>query len=352
MVTMTISRNSFLLTLLLALLIQCASSNKILKKAIKESGNDPDVTAVYQVAHGWYGADGTRADAVEVFHHLADSENHILSSAKLGHHYADGGNAQMAIKYFAYAGENGPHHASLYNAGRLLAVQEDWVGTLAYLKAAATLSQSYTPEYISDETTQSATEAYATVSKQVSREKLTVYQVADVFLFGSLQDLSEEAQSLWSQAVTGLVKFVQTLVDTNGQSQDEDAMTEVTRALRALWETYGTAGSLSELQAYLLLDNINAMLAPLAGLDEAYVPMAAGYAEALATVSAYCWEQVSVVEDDSACFNVAAASAISFYQRVGDGESVKRVLHAAQQHPQAAPHWELMEQTDPVRGEL
>jgi hypothetical protein len=76
--------------------------------------------------------------------------------------------------------------------------------------------------------------------------------------------------------------------------------------------------------------------------------MAAGYAETFATHSLYCWQHYAVVEDHSACFNGAVANAMSYYRRAGDGDSAKRVLQAAQQHPEAATHWKFMEQTPRV----
>ena len=347
MISFVVCQRVLATAIIFLFLLQLSFSSKVLEAAVKESGNS-DVTSIYRVARAWYENESTQADAVELLHYLADSQSHVLSCAKLGHHYASTGNNNQAIKYFSLAGENGPHHASLYNVGRLLTELGDWIGALAYLKAAATLSQSYPSEYISNETTESSKQAYNIISERLSREELTVVQAADIFLYGSLQDLSDEAESLWSQAVMGLVRFNQTFVDTNGQVQDEGAMKEVANALRLLWETYGSKGLLSNLQTYILLDNMNDMLGPLAGLDDAYVPMAAGYAEALATLSIYCWEHYAIAEDDSACFNGAAASAISYYRRAGDSESAKRVLLAAQQHPRAATHWKKMDQTPRV----
>ena len=337
------------ITLVAALVLGCTHPviAGAIEKAVEEAGGKTDPSSVYKVALTWYSGK-SKTEALEVLHHLADNVEHVMSSVKLGHHYAEIGNNPSAIQYFAKAGEEGPHHSSLFNAGRLLAEQGEWTGALAYLRAAATLSNSYPAEYISQETTQSALEAYDIVSHRLAREELTVVQAADVFIFGSLTDLPQKAQELWIQAVQGLMNFNQTFVDSNGRSQSQEAMIQVAQSLRALWEAYGTTGNLSPLQTYLLLVNINDILSQLAGVDDAYVPMAAGYAEALATHSVYCVEHFAVVEDDSACFNDAAASAMSFYRRAADGESAKRVLQAAQSHSEAATHWKLMEQTPRV----
>lgn len=246
---------------------------------MKEVGDNPDSTSMYRVAEAWYATDSNRKDAMEVFHHLADFQEHILSCSKLGHHYAKN-DLQQAVKYFARAGENGPHHPSLYNAGRLLAELGDWVGSMAYLRSAATMSESYPPKLISDDTTASSKKAYEMVSEQVYAEELSIIQAADIFIFGSLQDLPEEARYLWTSAVVGLVRVNQ---NTNGQIPDQEVMEEVMGHLKILWETYGSKGLLSKLQTYLLLDNINDMLGPLARLNDTFRPMAVSYAKALAT---------------------------------------------------------------------
>ena len=323
--------------------------------AIKESGSEgesSDLSSMYKVAVQWYNEESKRDDAVQVLHHLADTGNHVLSCAKLGHYYANTGLTTRAIDYFKRAGEEGPHHTSLYNAGKLLAEQQgDWVGALAYLKAAATLPNSYPPEYISKETTQSALEAYDIICRQLSRQPLTIVELADVFVFGSLQELKEDAQTLWVQAINGLLTLNQTGDSASDRTKSLTIREEITQALRLLWETYGITGSLSQLQIYLLLDKMNDMLGHLARWNDDYVPMAAGYAEVLATHSVYCWDQYAVHEGESSCFNEAAANAMSYYRRMSSSlkeekdESTQRVLHAANQHPHAATHWKLVEQT-------
>lgn len=311
-----------------------------IENAIEESGGKSDASSIYKVALSWYNSpnEKSKSDALEVLQQLADTGNHVLSAVKLGHHFVEHGNRPKAIQYFAQAGESGPHHQSLYNAGRLLAEQEDWVGALAYLKAAATLSQSRPPEYITKETTEAALVAHEIVVRTLSRESLSLVQVVDIFVYGSLVDLPEEARELWIQAVQGFVK----LQDHGDKFQSQEVIIEVIQCLRTLWEKYGSTGSLSHIQTYLLLDNINDMLSLLIDVDDAFVPMAAGYAEALATRSVYCYERFATASDDDRdCFDKAIANALSLYRRVGDNDSIKRVLHAAQQHPQAAKDQEL-----------
>ena len=344
--------------IVLLLFSSCNANANVIAKAVAETGDgeSSDASSIYKVAIQWYNEESKRDEAIQVLHHLADSGNHVLSCAKLGHYYATTGDTTRAVDYFKRAGEEGPHHTSLYNAGKLLAEQQrDWVGALAYLKAAATLSNSYPPEYISMETTQSALEAYEIVCRQLSRQSLTIVELADVFVFGSLQELSEDAQTLWVQAINGLLALNQTLASSSsaGSKAQTPIRQEITQALRLLWETHGITGSLSQLQIYLLLDKINDMLAYLARWDDDFVPMAAGYAEVLATHSVYCWENYAVHSSElsSSCFNNAAANAMSYYRRVPSSDEVsstQRVLLAANQHPHAATHWKRAEQTPSI----
>lgn len=315
----------------------------LLQDAVQENGGKADSSSIYKVAIQWYN-NNSLDRAVPLLHHLADVGNHVLSAVKLGHHFTTEAHFDrpLAIKYFVSAGEEGPHHTSLYNAGRLMIEEGDLVGSLAYLRAAAVLSKSYPADFISDETTVSALQAYNILSHQISQHELTMVQLADVFIYGSLVDLSEQAQAFWVQAVHSLIRFNDILVQSSGSHiPSQDVMVHVTQALRSLWEAYAT--ELSDLQTFLLLDTINDMLGPLADLDKDFVPMAAGYAEALATRSSYCWENVATKkeDEDSACFNKAAKKAISLYRREGDAASVGRVLQMAENHPKAASHWNL-----------
>mmetsp|Transcript_25396 Transcript_25396/g.35611 ORF Transcript_25396/g.35611 Transcript_25396/m.35611 type:complete len:385 (+) Transcript_25396:2-1156(+) len=142
-----------------------------------------------------------------------------------------------------------------------------------------------------------------------------------------------------------LIQFNNTFISTSGGVQDPNSMEQAASALRKLWESSST--NLSPLQRHLVLDNMNVMLGLLAGLDDAYLPMAAGYAEAQA-LSPYCWDQHAVDEADPACFNGAASNAISYYRRSNDMESIDRVLQLANKHPGAATHWQITKQTPRV----
>ena len=57
----------------------------------------------------------------KIFHALADEAGHIPSQVALGMQYYNNNDSDKALQYFVDAGENGPHQASLYNAGRIYA---------------------------------------------------------------------------------------------------------------------------------------------------------------------------------------------------------------------------------------
>lgn len=325
---------------------------KAIKFAEKDATLDPgaDSSALYKTARKWLDDSKRTKDAWELIQFLADEKTHVPSMAKLGHKHAEGGQPRQALHYFQLAAEYGPHHASLYNAGHILAQENaelntpDWVGALAYLRAGATLHLT-APGYAQESTTKVSMDAYEIVSQQVANSELSLKQSADVFLYGSLHDLPLEAESMWKEAVKHLIRFNDTFVGTEGSVQDGTAMSKAVQSLRSLWESYSPV--LSKLQMHLVLDHMNDMLGPLSGLDDKYVPMAGGYAEALAT-SPYCVEQYAVSEKDPACFNGAASSAMSYYRRAGDDDSAKRILELGRSHPKAATHWDSTVQTPRV----
>ena len=54
------------------------------------------------------------------------------------------------------------------------------------------------------------------------------------------------------------------------------------------------------------------------------------------------------MESETACFNGAASSAISYYRRAGDMTSAMRVFNTARAHPTAATKWQYISQTPRV----
>jgi len=245
------------LSLLLVLLfvsysLTCAfaqgAAPSIVQKAAEFAEKQPndkiDTLELFEVAKKWQRKDNK--DAWTLYHYLADDLNHVPSMARLGHLYPE--TDERALLYFQRAGEEGPHHASLYNAGRILAQQQDWVQALYYLKAAATLGESY-PDYEQESTTKISREAHETVSQQVP-DDITLVQMADVFMFGSLQDVSEPVEDLWRNAITSLVQF--------SENQDSSAKSQAVTALEQIIKSH--SGELTPLQTRMVTNVLNDLL--------------------------------------------------------------------------------------------
>lgn len=308
----------------------------------------------------------------DLYAYAANAKDYASSQAKLGELYASGSpplatkSPARALKYFTKAGQQG-HHSSLYNAGLILAeglsptdemllqagavsmddyVKEDILGALAYFQAAATLHETF-PEDAEEKITDVARTAHGITCRKASQRELTTRESADAFMFGTLAPsvLEGELERLWREAIGSLTKFNDTFVRTEGSVQDESSMKSAAAALSRIANDYGA--TLSELQTYLVLDNLNDMLGPLAGLDEKYVADAARRAEELAS-STLCMEQYAVTEGDPACFNGAAASAVSFYRRARDEAGAERVLKLANAHEDASTSWDRAIQTPRV----
>lgn len=242
-----------LLTLLL--LISCsltfafaqqAAPAIVLKAAesVNKKPNDKiDTLELFEIAKLWQQTNND--DAWELYEYLAD-QHHVPSMARLGHHYPE--NDERALKYFVRAGEEGPHHASLYNAGRIFAQQQDWVQALYYLKVAAALESTH-PEYAQESTTVVSKEAHATVSQQVPND-ITLVQMADIFMFGSIHDLPENVETLWREAITSLVRYSET--------QDDSAKQQAANALQKILSSH--RADLTSLQIRMATNALDAIV--------------------------------------------------------------------------------------------
>lgn len=305
-----------------------------------------------------------------LYKYCADERDHADSQARLGKLYLEGIpilSPRRALEYLQRAGEQG-HHSSLYNACHIMAngisqeyteliaqgkavasefVERDLVGSLAYCHAAVTLHENY-PELAEDHITKVSLQAMEVLYNTVVMSDLSIREVADAFIFGctsTKQSLSQDALELWTGAVTSLLRFNETFVETNGSHQDEQLMMTIYRNLKLLVENHGP--NLSDLQMYLALDNLNDFLGPLAGLNDTYLEDAAIYAERLA-FSSLCVNSYAVSEGEGACFNGAAASAISYYRRQGNDAGAEHVRLLANEHAHAATHWNTILQTPRV----
>ena len=219
--------------------------HKAAEFAEKGPNDKIDTLELFEVAKKWQRKDNE--DAWTLYHYLADELHHVPSMARLGHLYPE--TDDRALLYFQRAAEEGPHHASMYNAGRISAQRQDWVQALYFLKAAATLGSEY-PDYEQEGTTKIAREAHQTVSQQVP-DDITLVQVADVFMFGSLQDVPEPVEALWRDAITSLVEFA--------DKQDANAKNKAVTALQQIIQSHSQ--ELSPLQIRMVTNSLNEILA-------------------------------------------------------------------------------------------
>lgn len=223
-----------------------ASAPPIVLKAAEFADKQPndsiDTLELFEIAKKWQRKNNQ--DAWMLYHYLADELNHVPSMARLGHLYDE--KDDRALLYFQRAGDEGPHHASLYNAGRILVQRQDWVQALFYLKAAATLGDSH-PDYEQKSMTKIAREAHKTVSQQVP-DDITFVEMADV-MFGSLKDVSEPVEALWRNAITSLVQF--------SENHDESVKNQANTYLQELLKSHSDEMTL--LQTRMVTNALNAM---------------------------------------------------------------------------------------------
>ncbi|KAG7365283.1 hypothetical protein IV203_038486 [Nitzschia inconspicua] len=195
---------------------QTVSNDKERLRTLQEL-NEGNVHTLYLVAKDMNRNDN-RDDtitSIELWHALADTADHVLSQVALGFTYAEN-DKPRAIAYFVQAGEDGPHQSALYNAGRLLVEQEDFVKAMAYLRAAYTLADTH-PKYATEHLTETSRYSYERLSEQLValiQESLTtkgnilsIQQVADMFLYANLNDFPSPAskeENIWKTAMEAL----------------------------------------------------------------------------------------------------------------------------------------------------
>jgi tetratricopeptide (TPR) repeat protein len=289
------------------------------------------------------------AAAFSILHKLADGSSstsssiHVKSQVILATAYYNKGDKDKAIHYFELAGEQGPHQAALYNAGRTHAELENWVPAIAYIRESAVLGEKH-PEAVNEALTKTVIQAYVTFSEKIANADLSIEQAADIFMYGALQDkLSEDDDNNWKVAVTNLATFNETVT---GIETDYTALLTAFQNLRQLWEV--SSQKMSHLQAHILLKLSNDALGYLTTLDDDFCTVAAGYAEALA-LSTYCYEQVTTLTKSTGdCFNVAVSRAVSYYRRAKDLEGAKRVRQLASRHGTAATEWKQTSKIGPL----
>ena len=318
--------------------------------------------------------------AARLYHYaLKSDENHILSMKNLGSLYSQAigvpRNTIYAFNLFQQAAYMGDH-ASHYNAGLLLFegikseylqevddgadinhyITSDIVGALGYMQAAFKYSKSY-PKHADPSITTAALQAHELICATVSRANhLSLKEIADVWLFGIIDDNERETTTLWTSAIVSLVNFNDSFVNSHGRNVvgfdvDIDSLNHNNDLIHAytnltqLIDTY--SHDMSDLQLYLALKNLNNMMGPLVGKDDSYVSKAGKYAEMLALTN-LCRSHYATQESDPACFNDAISRAISYYRRIGDYDGAMRIFNHGSKHKDASTHWRSVLQTPRV----
>ena len=197
-----------------------------------------DIHSLYEVAKAMNQNNDNKDDrqtSMEIWHALADADDgpnnnsgggggaggHILSQIALGFAYSEHDKSR-AVSYFVQAGEghgdNVPHQAALYNAGRLLAEPEleDFVKALAYLRAAYNVAESH-PEYSTLHLTETSKFAYERLSDQlvalvkesttIKGSVISIQQVADMFLYANIEDfppVKSKEERIWHSGMQSL----------------------------------------------------------------------------------------------------------------------------------------------------
>lgn len=246
-------KNALIPATLLASALNYAAQSS-LGEDLLELAYEKDVNSLYKVAKAMYNNprrntdESDKMNAVQIFHALADGkEHHILSMVQLGFAYSDEDKDQ-AIKYFAQAGEDGPHQAALYNAGKIFAEEGKFAPALGYMRAAVSLSVE-SPDYAQPQMTATAKEGYGILSEQLQKVRLGLQEMVDMFLYADLNGFPSEdskAEHLWFSIMTQLQKFG----STRAISDLEDAV----KAISDMQMQYD--GHLSALQTSLLRNTL------------------------------------------------------------------------------------------------
>ena len=306
------------------------------------------------------------------FFKAAANKGHVLAASNLGRAYAEGKGVEKspteALRWFK-AGALSGHQGCMYNIGLLLAqgtpfvvavtapddadevpgyFNADPIGALEWFQAA--FAESLTPganAMVTESVTEAARRAHAVMCDTIAPLALDIAQLGRVWPAASLLPPDPAVQQLWAAGWDAVRSFNDSFVRANG-AVDGDARAHLLAAVHALGGLVERhAGALSALQLYLALDNLQEMVGPLAGKDDAWAAQAGKVSEALA-ISHYCRGRFAAAETDAACFNGAVSSAVSYYRRAGEFESALRVVALARAHPTAATHWRHLSQTPRV----
>ena len=232
------------------------------QKLLEELRNG-SVDALYTVAQSLNRED--RITSVQLWHALADgAANHVPSAAALGFSYAEV-DKELALKYFVQASngnDDGPHQASLYNAGRLFLELNEAASSLAYIRSCANLEKEY-PAYASPDMTKTCKEAYELLSKQIMTKTTPgIEDAAEMFLYSSINDFPQPNSkefTKYAKAMEFLEMYASLMREedgTGGDTNNKKAKAFMTYLKSAEEELLslkkGSSKKLSELQNYLL----------------------------------------------------------------------------------------------------
>jgi tetratricopeptide (TPR) repeat protein len=206
-------------------------------QATIQSLREGSIETLYSVAKSM--TDAGDIASIEIWHQLADGEaHHIMSMVSLGFAYYEK-DKQKAVKYFVQAGEDGPHQASLYDAGFLFIQLGDYPRALAYIRESAI----FNGKGQSDEMTNKATEAYFKFSRMMKALKMSVQLMTNIFPYASIDGFPKEGSSedkLWVNAMKNLQDY--------NESKTTKSMESARRSLSKLKKRDG----LSDLQTHFI----------------------------------------------------------------------------------------------------
>lgn len=204
-----------------------------------------------------------RLTSVLLWHALADGADHVLSAVALGFSYAEV-DTELAVQYFVQASngdDEGPHQASLYNAGRLLLELNEAASSLAYIRSCANVENKY-PAYATPAQTKTCMEAYELLSNQIMTKTTPgIEQATDMFLYASMDDFPRDNTkefTKWAKAMEYLEEYAALMQEEDGASggANKKAKAFMTYLLSAQEQLLSLQKSskkkLSELQNYLI----------------------------------------------------------------------------------------------------
>jgi len=213
-----------------------------------------DVHTLYKVAKDM-NSSGDVMNSIQIWHNLADGDaHHIQSMVSLGFAYSEQDKKQ-SVKYFVQAGEDGPHQASLFNAGRMFVEMNDLAPGLAYIRKSATFGNSNDDvRRSSPKLTQQFTKAYHDLSRmaQDAAKEMGLQGISDIFMYANIDDFPKDGSkeaTLWDLTLQSLQEYFE--MKEQQPQQQKDMQLKLENAKEDLIELQKSKG-MSDLQEVLL----------------------------------------------------------------------------------------------------